>query len=198
MILPTKWLGIAALIGSGVLALNAGREYDVNDIWWADLGASVEFLQANDLAPNLNYTTTRKALTACMMTLGSQQFSVLDDDPKSKIALNCEALAKEAVTRREAHAEAHLIAAFRAVDLGDDVLASAELARSQEYAPVDRFNVEWRLILGHRLAAYGSDRLAAPYKCAEDFDLLATHLPTSQTLNWLREAQSPLLAACGA
>ena len=198
MTLSIKCLGIAALVGSGILALNAGREYNLRDIYGADLNTSIEILQTNDLASNLSYTTTRKALTLCMMTIGSQQFSVLNDGPKSKIALTCEVLASEVVARGAAHPEAHLIAAFRAVDLGDDALAAAELASSQALAPVDRFNTEWRLILGHRLAAYGSDRLAGPYKCAKDFDLLATHLPRSRTLTWLREVQSPLLKACGA
>ena len=57
-----------------------------------------------------------------MMTIGSRTFSELDDALQSKVARNCEALAKDAKERGAAHAEAQLIAAFRAVvDFGDDV-----------------------------------------------------------------------------
>ena len=128
MILLTNYLGIAALLGSGLLALNAWREFDLRYIYWADLDTSIETLKTKDLAPDPSYATTREALTRCMMTLGSRQSSELEDALQSKVARNCEALSKDATGRGAAYAEAHLIAAFRVVDVRDAALATTELA----------------------------------------------------------------------
>ena len=191
-------IGALSIAASAYMGLAAAREWQVRHIYGADEFLGSKILSEQRLDPRLSYKTTREALTRCITTRSSTWFTLISQPDRTAIDDNCQTFAAATQSIGAKHSEAHLTAAFRAVGLGDYVLASAELARSQEYAPVDRFNVEWRLTLGHRLAAYGSDRLAGPYNCARDFDLLATHLPTSHTLTWLREAQSPLLTACGA
>ena len=51
MILLTKYLGIAALFGLGLLALNAWREFNLRDIYWADLDTGIEILKTKALPP---------------------------------------------------------------------------------------------------------------------------------------------------
>ena len=191
-------IGALSIAASTYMGLAAAREWHVRDIYGADEFLGSKILSEQKLDPRLSYKTTREALTRCITTRSSTWFTLISKSDRTAIDDNCQTFAAATQSIGAKHSEAHILLAGYEIQDGNFKQALHHIINSSTLAPMDRFLIEWRLTLGHRLATYGSDRLAGPYKCAKDFDLLATHLPTSHTLTWLREAQSPLLTACGA
>jgi len=192
-----RLLGITALCGSLALGVSSANEWRVQDIYWADPEPAAGILMSGALTPHLSYMTSREILTRCVTTISSAYFEGLADADKSTIALNCRDFAFGSVQENAPHAEAHLLLALLGADTQNADAVIENLAAAQNLAPRDRFNVEWRLILAHRVSLWLGGALTG-YDCARDLQLLETHLPGNRTLAFLRESNTSLPRECAA
>ena len=190
-------VGVATLAAGLALGLAAGRESESSDIYGAGPEAAAQALSTRAMSPSLSYMTSREILTRCVTTISSAYFEGLADVAKSTIALNCRDFALQLVQESAPHAEAHLLLALLGADAQDADVVRDHLAAAQNLAPRDRFNVEWRLILAHRVSLWSGGALTG-YDCARDLQLLETHLPGNQTLAFLRDSKTSLPRECAA
>ena len=195
--MPVRFLGVATLALGLILSLASAREWKAGDIYGAGPEEAARVLSAQALSPNLNYNTTRELLTRCVTTSSGGYFEGLADAEKSKIVLNCRDYAHGLLKENAPHAEAHLLLALRGADMQDADAVRENLAAAQNFALSDRFNVEWRLILAHRVSRWSGGALTG-YDCAGDLQLLEAHLPGNRTLAFLRDSRASLPGECAA
>ena len=188
-----KLIGVAALVGSLSQGIISVREWHAKDIYWADPEAAANVLSGNNLTSRLTYNTAREVLTRCVTAISSRYFEALPDAQKSSISLGCRSIANVNLN----HSEGHLFLALLSQDMQDGEAALDHLEKSRILAPRDRFNIEWRLILAHRIRQW-SNKTITNYTCANDLQIVEAYLPDNQTFNFLREAGSPLLIECAA
>jgi hypothetical protein len=169
------------------------REWHAKDIYWADPEAAANVLRGNNLTPRLTYNTAREVLTRCITAISSRYFEALPGAQKSSISLSCRSIANVNLN----HSEGHLFLALFSHDMQDGEAALYHLEKSRILAPRDQFNIEWRLILAHRIRQWSNETISN-YSCANDLQIVEAYLPDSKTLNFLRDAGSPMLKECAA
>ena len=178
-----------AILAGAYAGLSAMREARVQDIYWADEFLGSRILSERKLDAKLSYITTREVLTRCIVTRSSTWFTLISEEKQAIITKNCQRFAEAVYKGARRHAEAHLILAERAIFMGEMDSAQTHMQKSAEAAPLDRFNVEWRLILTDRLLSL-IPSANIPRNCA------SRNLPESATLKALRVAQSPVFEVC--
>ena len=193
----TKLIGLMCLTAAGYLAQAAHSEWKISEIYWSKPEVSAAVLGGTQLDKQYSYNTSREILTRCVTTISSKHFAGLVDAEKSAVVLNCRDFAHSLVEKNTPQAEAHLLLAL----LGDDARAAGavqqNLTAAQNLAPRDQFNVEWRLILAHRVSHWSGGALTG-YDCARDLQLLEAQLPSNRTLAFLRDKNASLLERCAA
>ena len=195
MSFKVKILGIAAALASVHTSLNAAREWQVRHIYGADEYLSSTILSDQSLYNRLSYSTTREALARCIVTQTSTWFTLIPASKQSIIYDNCLSFAKSAVSGTARHSEGNLLLAEAAILMEDEKNALSHLKSSRVPAPIDRFNVEWRLILTDRLLKI-SPKTDVQGVCLSDLSVLMKHLPNSTTLESLQAAKSPIYKTC--
>ena len=195
MITLTKFLGITLLIAASYTANEGIKEIKYRKIYGADEYLSTGILSSQAISNELGYLTTRKILTQCLVTFSSMWFDLLSEETRTDISKNCEKLSKEIVLAEKRHAEAHLILAYAALKSANINSIKEHLESSSIFAPVDRFNLEWRLLIAHRAFEASQDQIVYN-KCEYDLSLLMKNSKTSLILPNLINKKSLVLEKC--
>jgi hypothetical protein len=188
-------IGALSIAASTYMGLAAAREWHVRDIYGADEFLGSKILSEQKLDPRLSYKTTREALTRCITTRSSTWFTLISKSDRTAIDDNCQTFAAATQSIGAKHSEAHILLAGYEIQDGNFKQALHHIINSSSLAPVDRFLIEWRLILYHRLIS-NSAKGNMYYNCATDLDLLSRNYPSSVALIFLDKANSPILKQC--
>jgi hypothetical protein len=188
-------IGALSIAASTYMGLAAAREWQVRDIYGADEFLGSKILSEQKLDPRLSYKTTREALTRCITTRSSTWFTLISQSDRTAIDNNCQTFAAATLSNGTNHSEAHILLADYEIQASNFEKAIDHIIGSSSLAPVDRFNIEWRLTLYDRVMSQ-SEEGAMGYNCATDLDVLSRNLPGSQTLMSLANAKSSILKTC--
>lgn len=188
-------IGALSIAASAYLGLAAAREWHVRDIYGADEFLGSKILSEQKLDPRLSYKTTREALTRCITTRSSTWFTLISESDRTAIDNNCQTFAAATLSIGAKHSEAHILLADYEIQGDNFGEAVDHIVGSSSLAPVDRFNIEWRLILSDRLMSQSGEK-TLHYNCTRDLDLLSRNSPGSVTLTDLSNAKSPILKSC--
>jgi len=190
-----KFLGIIFLIAASYTANEGINEIKYRKIYEADEYLSSTILSSQPISKKLGYLTTRKILTQCLVTFSSRWFDLLSEDKRTDISKNCEKLSTEIILAEKRHSEAHLILAYAALKAANIDVVQEHLESSAIFAPVDRFNVEWRLLIAHEAFEENQDQIVYN-RCTYDLGLLFKNSKNSPVLSNLINKKSSVLEKC--